>query len=68
MNMSPQEAVNAATINGAKAMELSSQLGSITIGKVASLIITRRVPDLAYLPYSFGTDQTETVILRGQIR
>lgn len=68
MNMLPEEALNAATLNSAKAMEVHREAGSITPGKLANLIITRKVPDLAYLPYCFGSDQVETVILRGAIR
>ena len=54
MKMLPEEAINAATINGAFAMELQDQLGSITIGKKAKLNIADFGAGLAYLPYSFG--------------
>lgn len=67
LKMMPQEAINAATLNGAAAMELSNQLGSIAIGKKANLFITKPMPSLAFLPYSFGQSQIETVILNGQI-
>lgn len=56
----PEEAINAATINGAAAMGLSSDYGSITVGKVANCFITRPLPSLAYLPYSY----TEPLIER----
>ncbi|HRF26974.1 MAG TPA: amidohydrolase family protein, partial [Ferruginibacter sp.] len=56
MKMLPEEAINAATINGACAMELSRELGSIALGKRANLIMTRPVPSLAYLPYAFGSN------------
>ncbi|RZK43953.1 MAG: imidazolonepropionase [Pedobacter sp.] len=67
LKMKPEEAINAATLNAAAAMELSDQLGSITIGKIANLFITREMPSLAYLPYSFGQSQVETVILNGEV-
>jgi imidazolonepropionase len=68
MNMLPEEAVNAATINGARAMELEEELGSIRVGKVANLIITRAMPSLASLPYAFGNDPVESVIIQGELR
>jgi len=67
LKMKPEEAINAATLNGAAAMVLSDQLGSIAIGKKANLFITSEMPSLAYLPYSFGQSQVETVILNGEI-
>jgi len=67
LKMTPQQAINAATINGAAAMELSEQAGSIAIGKKANLMITRPMTSFAYLPYSFGQSQIETVILNGEI-
>jgi imidazolonepropionase len=67
LKMLPEEAINAATLNGAAAMELSSEMGSIAIGKKANLFITRAMPSLAFLPYSFGQSQIETVILNGEI-
>lgn len=67
LKMLPEEAINAATLNGAAAMELSNEIGSITKGKRANLFITREMPSLAYLPYSFGQTQVETVILNGEI-
>ncbi|WP_316770222.1 imidazolonepropionase [Pedobacter frigiditerrae] len=67
LKMLPEEAINAATLNGAAAMELSNEIGSIAIGKKANLFITRAMPSLAFLPYSFGQSQVETVILNGEI-
>ncbi|HEY0978357.1 MAG TPA: imidazolonepropionase [Flavobacteriales bacterium] len=64
--MLPEEAIHAATLNGAAAMGLSTELGSLTVGKRASFILTRPVPSLAYLPYAFGTDHIDTVIIDGQ--
>jgi len=66
MKMLPEEAINAATINGAYAMEVQDLAGSITIGKKANLIFTKPVPSLAYLPYSFGTNLIEKVMMNGE--
>ncbi len=66
MKMLPEEAINAATINGAYAMELQDELGSITVGKKANLIFTKPIPSLAYLPYSFGTNLIEKVMIGGE--
>lgn len=65
MKMQPEEAINAATLNGAYAMELGDQLGSITIGKKANLIFTKPIPSIAYLPYSFGTNLIDKVMING---
>src|SRR4029079_7677921 len=54
MKMLPEEAINAATFNSACALELQHQTGSIAKGKKADLIITKAIPSLAYLPYSFS--------------
>ena len=67
MKMTPEEAVNAATINGAAAMELHASHGSIGIGKIANIFITKPIPSIAYIPYSFGSDHIETIILKGKI-
>jgi imidazolonepropionase len=66
MKMLPQEAVNAATLNGAYAMELQDEVGSITIGKKANLILTKPINSLAFLPYSFGTNLIENVMIQGE--
>lgn len=66
MKMLPAEAINAATINGAYAMELENEVGSITIGKKANLIITKEVPSLAYLPYSFGNNLISSILINGE--
>ncbi|MEN8247452.1 MAG: imidazolonepropionase [Bacteroidota bacterium] len=67
MKMTPEEAINAATINGAYAMDVLSTHGSIAVGKQASVIITKPITDLAYIPYSFTEDIIEKVILNGEI-
>ena len=66
MKMLPEEAINAATLNGAYAMELGHELGSITIGKKANLIFTKPIPSLAYIPYSFGTNLIDKVMINGE--
>jgi len=65
MKMTPEEAINATTINGAYAMGISNMYGSITRGKKANLIITKKVPSYAFLPYSFGENLIESVIING---
>ena len=67
MKMTPEEAINAATLNGAYAMGISEEYGSITKGKKANLIITKPIPSYNYLPYSFGENNIETVIIKGTI-
>ena len=67
MKMTPEEAINAATLNGAYAMGIEKQYGSITKGKKANLIITKTIPSYYYLPYSFGENNIETVIINGEI-
>ena len=66
LRMLPEEAIAALTLNAAAAMQLEDELGSLTVGKRASLIITRETPSLAYLPYAFGTDHIDTVIIDGK--
>lgn len=66
MKMTPEEAINAATINGAYAMGLSATHGSITPGKKASLILTKPVPSFYQLPYAFGSNLIECVWIDGQ--
>jgi imidazolonepropionase len=65
MKMLPEEAINAATINGAFAMESQQITGSIKKGKRADLIITKPIPSLAYLPYSFGSNLIDQVMIKG---
>jgi imidazolonepropionase len=67
MRLLPEEAINAATLNGAYAMSLGETLGSITPGKRANLIITRPVPSLAYLPYAFGSNLIDRVMIGGEL-
>jgi imidazolonepropionase len=67
MKMTPEEAINAATINGAYAMGLSKTHGSITVGKVANLILTKPLNSYYELPYSFGSNLIDSVIIKGQV-
>lgn len=67
MRMTPEEAINAATINGAYAMGLSNECGSITKGKMANLIITKEIPSYGFLPYAFGNNHIDTVIVAGRV-
>lgn len=67
MKMTPEEAINAATINGAVALESQTTFGSIEKGKTGSVFITKRIPSIAFLPYSFGSNLVEKVILKGEL-
>jgi imidazolonepropionase len=67
MNMTPEEAINASTINSAYAMGVSKQLGSIAKGKKANLFITKPMPSYGFMQYSFGENNIEKVILNGKI-
>ena len=66
MKLLPEEAINAATLNGAYAMGLGEEVGSITEGKRANLIFMRPLPSLAYLPYAFGTNCIDKVMISGE--
>ena len=67
MKMTPEEAINAATLNGAAAMELQENYGSIAKGKIANLLITKEIPSINFLPYAFGSQLIEKVILKGKV-
>ncbi len=66
--MLPEEVINATTINTAYAMGIEDSYGSIARGKVANLFITTEVPGIEYLPYSYGSNLIETVILNGEVQ
>ncbi|MEC3907109.1 imidazolonepropionase [Tamlana sp. 2201CG12-4] len=66
MKMTPEEAINAATINGAYAMGLENKVGSISKGKLANLILTKPLHSYGVIPYSFGSNQIDTVFIKGQ--
>ncbi len=67
LRMLPEEVINAVTINSAYAMGISETHGSIAKGKVANLFITKEIPSYEFIPYSFGSNLIETVILKGKI-
>ena len=62
----PEEALAAATINGAYALEMQEEVGSIDIGKKANFLLTHQIPSVAYIPYSFGENSIESVYINGQ--
>jgi len=68
MKMLPEEAINAATINGAVAMELQNSHGQIKKGYAGNIIISKKIPEIAYIPYSFGSDLIDKVILKGLVQ
>ena len=68
MKMLPEEAINAATVNGAYAMEMQDMAGSIMVGKKANLIFTKPVSSLAYIPYAFGSNLIDRVMINGQFK
>ena len=65
MNLTPEEAINAATVNGAYAMDISEQYGSITTGKKANLIITKKMTSYRQIPYHFGNNPIHQVMING---
>ncbi|MGC6438168.1 MAG: imidazolonepropionase [Flavobacteriaceae bacterium] len=67
MKMTPEEAINAATINGAYAMGISDEYGSITIGKKANLILTKKMESYHQIPCEFGKNSIDTVMLNGRL-
>jgi len=62
MKMTPEEALNALTINAAYAMDLSATHGTISLGKKTPIVLTKKIPNLAYIPYSFGDQLIERII------
>ncbi len=67
LKMLPEEVINAVTINSAYAMGISDTHGSITIGKKANIFITKKIPSYEFLPYAYGSNLIEKVILNGEI-
>ncbi len=67
MKMRPVEAIRAATLNSAYAMDLSNELGSITPGKIANLFVSSAKPGLDFIPYAFGSDHVDMLILNGKV-
>jgi len=66
MKMTPEEAINAATINGAFVLNISDKTGSISKGKLANFMITKPIKSYCFLPYSFGQAHIESVFLNGK--
>lgn len=66
MKLTPEEAINAATINGAYAMGLENKVGSITRGKLANIMLTKKINSIGFIPYSFGAHQIEKVYIKGK--
>ncbi len=67
MKMLPEEVIHAVTLNGAYAMGVEDELGSVAVGKKANLIITKRIPSYAFLPYAYGSSKVELVITEGRV-
>lgn len=67
LKMVPEEVINAVTINSAYAMGISGTHGSIAKGKVANVFITKEIPSYEFMPYAFGSNLIETIILKGKI-
>jgi len=67
LKMTPEEAINAVTINGAAAMELQHEMGTIKIGKKANLIVTRPMSSLSYIPYDFGNNPVHRMVVNGVV-
>jgi imidazolonepropionase len=67
LKMLPEEVINAVTINSAYAMGISETHGSIAVGKVANVFITKEIPSYDFMPYAFGSNLIETIILKGKI-
>jgi imidazolonepropionase len=67
LRMLPEEVINAVTINSAYAMGISETHGSIARGKVANVFITKEIPSYEFMPYAFGSNLIETIILKGKI-
>jgi imidazolonepropionase len=65
--LTPEEAINSVTVNTAYAMGLEKQVGSISPGKLANLIITKQIPGYEFLPYAFGSDLIDQVVLNGEV-
>jgi imidazolonepropionase len=65
--LTPEEVINASTINSAYAMEMTSKVGSITRGKLANIILTKKINSYGFIPYSFSNNHIESVIINGLV-
>jgi imidazolonepropionase len=63
MKLTPEEALNALTVNAAYAMGLSSSHGKIALGRKSPILITKQIPSIAYIPYAFGDQLIETILV-----
>ncbi len=63
----PEEAINATTLNTAYAMGISDKLGTVSKGKIANLIITKEIPTYEYIPYYYGSNKVDTMIINGEV-
>ncbi len=68
LRMLPEEVINAVTINGAYAMGVQETLGSIAVGKKANVFITKRIPTYSFMPYAYGSNKVEQVIIEGRLQ
>ena len=68
MKLTPEEAINACTINTAAAMELSSQVGTISKGKIANLFVTKPMSSIAFVPYAMSNNIVDTIVLKGKVQ
>jgi imidazolonepropionase len=66
--LTPEEAINSVTLNTAYAMDLSDSLGTIAIGKKANVFITKPIPTIEFMPYYYGSNKVEMVILNGKVQ
>lgn len=67
LRMLPEEVINAVTLNGAYAMGIEDKLGTITRGKVANVFITKEIPGYEFMPYAYGSDLIDMVVLNGTL-
>lgn len=68
LRMLPEEVIHAVTINGAYAMGVQDNLGSIAVGKTANIFITKRIPTYSFMPYAYGSNKVDTVIINGELQ
>lgn len=68
LRMLPEEVINAVTINGAYAMGVEDVLGSIAVGKKANVFITKKIPSYSFMPYAYGSNKVETMIINGIVQ
>jgi imidazolonepropionase len=66
--LTPEEAINAVTLNSAYAMGVEEELGTIAVGKKANVFITKEIPSIDFMPYAYGSNKVEAVILNGEVQ